>query len=64
MAELRSKYNFLATDQLRVSFNVYYEIDFNDEENENRIKFLIKLWDEIEGEFDKLSIKYSDLTKS
>ena len=64
MAELRSKYSFLATDQLRVSFNVYYGIDFNDEENENRIKFLIKLWDEIEGEFDLLSIKYSDLTKS
>jgi len=64
MAELRSKYNFLTTDELRVSLNVYYEIDFNDEENENRIKFLIKLWDEIEGDFDLLSIKYSDLTKS
>lgn len=64
MTELISKYNFLATDHLRVSLNVYYGIDFNDEENENRIKFLIKLWDEIEGEFDLLSIKYSDLTKS
>lgn len=64
MAEIKSKYNFLATDQLKISLAVYYEINFNDEQNENRIKLLIELWDEIEAEFDSLSIQYSYLIRS
>ena len=64
MAEIRSKYNFLATFEMKQSLDVYYGIDFNDLENENRIRLLSGLWIKIKKDFSCLSIEYSDLTKS
>lgn len=64
MAEIKSKYNFLATFEMKLSLDIYYGIDFNVLENENLTKLLSKLWIKIKEEFYCLSIEYSELTKS
>jgi len=65
MVEIRSKYKFLAEDELKEALDYYYKKEFNDWDKmrpAEALAILEDLWNKITEDFDCLSIEYSALT--
>jgi len=67
MVEMRSKYKYLADDELKKALDFYYtkELDYGETLGKEEWSALIEdLWDRITEGFDMRSIEYSNLVKA